>query len=269
MCIAIVKPKNTNISDEYLINCFENNPDGAGIAYTVDKKLYIVKGIFDVNVFIKAVREAEKIADNTILIHCRIGTSGLKDKNNCHPFVVNDNTVMIHNGILDIDVPKDSKISDTQIFVNEILKNMDNKFIHNKGNKRLLEYAIGKNNKFAFLDNKGQFVIINEEQGSWEDGIWYSNDSYSYSFRVSFGSRFYQPVSKKDRKKIKSMIAKLNDMDIDLLGDYPMWDTKKKTLVPEGAWIQDAYYLDEIDYSLQDEYEEIANMYKCYKYGGF
>lgn len=53
MCIAIVKPQGTEISDEYLKNCFENNPDGAGIAYARDGKLYIVKGIFNQNTFIK------------------------------------------------------------------------------------------------------------------------------------------------------------------------------------------------------------------------
>lgn len=80
MCIAIVKPQGTEISDEYLKNCFENNPDGAGIAYARDGKLYIVKGIFNQNTFIKTVREAEKLAEGDMLIHCRIGTSGKRIK---------------------------------------------------------------------------------------------------------------------------------------------------------------------------------------------
>ena len=72
MCIAIVKPQGTEISDEYLKNCFDNNRDGAGIAYAKDGKLYIIKGIFDKNTFIKAVRKAEKLAEGDMLIHCRI-----------------------------------------------------------------------------------------------------------------------------------------------------------------------------------------------------
>lgn len=97
MCIAIVKPQNKTISDEYLENCFENNSDGAGIAYANNGKLYIVKGIFDKQKFIQVVRKAEKFAEGDMLIHCRIGTSGLKNKNNCHPHIVNNNLVMIHN----------------------------------------------------------------------------------------------------------------------------------------------------------------------------
>ena len=57
MCIAIVKKQNATISDEYLKNCFENNPDGAGIAYAKDGQLYYVKGIFDVKTFIDEVRK--------------------------------------------------------------------------------------------------------------------------------------------------------------------------------------------------------------------
>ncbi len=59
MCIAIVKPQGTEISDEYLKNCFENNNDGAGIAYAKNCKLYIIKGIFDLKEFIQSVREVE------------------------------------------------------------------------------------------------------------------------------------------------------------------------------------------------------------------
>ena len=33
MCIAIVKPAGTVISEDVLKQCFENNPDGAGFAY--------------------------------------------------------------------------------------------------------------------------------------------------------------------------------------------------------------------------------------------
>ena len=61
MCIAIVKPQGTEISDEYLENCFDNNNDGAGLAYAKNGKLYIVKGIFNKKQFIQEVRKAEKL----------------------------------------------------------------------------------------------------------------------------------------------------------------------------------------------------------------
>ena len=122
MCIAILKTKKGNITDEQLKNSFISNSDGAGIAYTIKGKLIIEKGIVNVDKFIKAVRNAEKKCDSNMLIHCRIGTSGYKDKNNTHPFKVTNNVCLIHNGILDVDVPKNSNINDTQIFINDYMK---------------------------------------------------------------------------------------------------------------------------------------------------
>ena len=273
MCIIIVKPKNTTISDEYLRNSFENNDDGAGIAYTKDEQLYIIKGIFNVDDFVKKVREVEKIAEGSILIHCRIGTSGLKDANNCHPFIVNNSTVMVHNGILDIEVPKDSLISDTQIFVNEYLKNAKEDFTKDEGYLKLLSYAIGNNNKFAFLDNKGNHIIVNEKQGEWNNGIWYSNQTYTYSYNwgCAYGN-WYNTVKipKKEKEKIKRIINNLNEMDVEHFGNYPIWNRKTQKLEREcyNKLTKDKYYLDEIDYNLQNEYEEIREIYSELKYGG-
>ena len=59
MCIAIVKPQGTVISDEYLENCFDNNNDGAGIAYAKDGTIYIVKGIFDKKQFMLIIKSSE------------------------------------------------------------------------------------------------------------------------------------------------------------------------------------------------------------------
>jgi predicted glutamine amidotransferase len=179
MCIAILKTKNGIITDEELRNSFENNSDGAGIAYTHNNALMIVKGIFDVETFIKTVRQAEMIADNNMLIHCRIGTSGLNDKENTHPFVINNNICLIHNGILDITVPKGSKINDTQIFINKYMKGIKNDTImKNKTFHNILEEMIGSSNKFVILNNKGEFTIINEKAGNWENGCWFSNNGH-------------------------------------------------------------------------------------------
>ena len=188
MCIAIVKPKGKTIPTEHLKNSFDNNQDGGGVAYSKNGKVHIIKGIFSKKKFVKTVRFAEKEADGAILIHCRIGTSGLKDENNCHPHVVNDECVLMHNGVLSITVPSGSKISDTVIFINEYLKPLENDFMKNEAITKLVEKAIGSNNKFALLNNKGEYKIINEKAGVWENGVWYSNSTYSY--------QKYKPVTK-------------------------------------------------------------------------
>lgn len=228
MCIAIVKPQGTTISDEYLRNCFENNPHGAGIAYAKENVLYLIKGIFDVNKFIKKVREIEKIAEGDILIHCRISTSGNIDEANCHPHSVNDNVALIHNGILNIDVPIGSEASDTRIFIGKYLANLPNDFIKNKAILDIIEDFIGKNNKFAFLNNKGESAICNMYEGVIENGIWYSNSSYSYrSFYDYYGY---------DENDIKNYISDYIDTliaeDFEYLGDYPLIDLDSLTLEP-------------------------------------
>ena len=194
MCIAILKTKNGVITDEELRSSFKNNSDGAGIAYTSNNELRIVKGIFNVDVFIKTVRQAEKLADNNILIHCRIGTSGQKDKNNTHPFVINNNICLIHNGILDVTVPKGSKINDTQIFIKKFMKGIANDTIlKNQTYHNVLEELIGCNNKFVILNNKGEYKIINENAGHWKDGVWFSNSSYQRtSYKSFFGTGYAQ-----------------------------------------------------------------------------
>lgn len=185
MCIAILKRKNGTITDDALRESFRCNADGAGIAYTKDKKLIIIKGIFNAEVFVQKVREIEAICDNNMLIHCRIGTSGLKDASNTHPFVVNEDVALIHNGILDVKVPKGSPKNDTQLFIESYLNGIDkHTLMHNKAVHGLIEKCIGHNNKFVLLDNNGFYKIINEDAGHWKDNVWYSNYSYvkpSYS----------------------------------------------------------------------------------------
>lgn len=178
MCIAIVKPKNTEITDEALKNCYEKNPDGAGIAFSKDNQIYILKGIFNKEQFIESVRKYEKEADGAMLIHCRIGTSGLKDKENCHPHIINKHLVMIHNGIINVKVPVESKVSDTIIFTREYLRALPSNFLENEYLKDLVRMAIGSSNKLCFLNEKGEYSIINENYGVWDNGVWYSNHSY-------------------------------------------------------------------------------------------
>ena len=264
MCIAIVKPQGTTITDECLETCFINNPDGAGIAYAKDGKLYIVKGIFDVKQFISEVRKAEAIAEGNMLIHCRIGTSGKKDKNNCHPHIVNDSLVMIHNGVLDIDVPLNSKVSDTIIFVEDYLKHLPKDFVKDKGIMQLIEFAIGGRNKFAFLNNKGEAFICNQYAGVVENGIWFSNDT----FRSNLYDFFYYDQDIEETEVLEyfeELIYGLDEDEIIALGDYPIINREEWTLEPysnekeqdEELYISLFNYSNQLYWEYYDRYQEL------------
>lgn len=222
MCIAILKTKDGNITDEQLLNCFDNNPDGAGIAYTKDNKIFIVKGIFDAKQFVEEYHKAVAEADGAMLVHCRIGTSGFKDYTNCHPHIVSDECVMIHNGILSINVPKDSKVSDTVLYVEQYLKPLPKDFMLNDGIMSLITDHIGAGNKFVFLNNRGDFSIANEKAGHWKNGVWFSNYSYE---AYSFYTKGY-----KGKSKVYSPYASYWDED-----DYD-WESEAFELTPEEEW---------------------------------
>lgn len=263
MCIAIVKPQGKEISDEYLANCFDNNRDGAGIAYAKDGKLYVVKGIFNKKNFIKAVRKAEKLAEGDMLIHCRIGTSGLNDENNCHPHIVNDSLVMIHNGILDIDVPRKSKVSDTVIFIDKYLKKLSTNFVKNEAIMKLIEHAIGSNNKFAFLNNKGESFICNAEEGVVEDDIWYSNDTYRYGY-YDF---FVQGNDFELYDYFADLIYQLDYHELYELGESPLINMEDYALEPFSLekYKDTDKYISLKNYS-KDLYRLYRDMYNELKY---
>jgi len=176
MCIAIMKSENKKINKATLKRCYDANPDGAGFMYAENKKLNVQKGYFTFKDFYKEYKPHE---NKQVLLHFRIKTHGPIDKANCHPFLVNSGLGFIHNGI--ISGYGDSKESDTIAFNKAILK----KIVAKHGNNslfddpmvELIENVIGYS-KLVFLDRHGNYKIMNEDKGSWHDGIWYSNNSW-------------------------------------------------------------------------------------------
>jgi hypothetical protein len=176
MCIAIYKPADKILSEATLKECYDANPDGAGFMYAQNKKLHIEKGFFSYDSFYNAFKEHEH---KQAVIHFRIKTHGKIDTTNCHPFAVNNAIGFVHNGI--INGFGDSNHSDTIGFNNAILQPL----VHKWGNLalfqdpiiNLIEGRIGYS-KLVFLDRHGNHKIMNENKGVWDDGVWYSNNSY-------------------------------------------------------------------------------------------
>jgi predicted glutamine amidotransferase len=178
MCVIAVQPKGNIISKEYLQNCWDNNGHGGGLMYAHDKKIIVKKEMKSFEKFYEYITEASKF-DSAVVIHFRIATSGGINEYNCHPFKVHKNLYFCHNGILDIKVPATSKENDTQIFNNILMKPLPYNFYKNDAIMNMIEYTIGNGNKFVFLDDNGDFFILNERAGEWsEDGAWFSNTSY-------------------------------------------------------------------------------------------
>ena len=225
MCIAIVKTKEGTITDEQLKNCFTRNKDGAGFAYPKDGEVVIEKGFFNFDAFLKRYREVEKDCDNNMLIHFRISTAGLVDKTNCHPHRINNKLVMIHNGVLHIDVPKNSKVSDTVLYCKRYLKQLPKGFTHNDVIMEFMAEHIGDYNKFCFLDSTGYYRIVNEDAGDWVDGVWYSNGSYK-------APTYVDPWKGYSAYKDRPWMGHWYDYDYDDYDNYE--DTQQKEIYGYG-----------------------------------
>lgn len=188
MCIAILLPPYKTIDKKALQNCNESNPDGFGYAF-FNNGLYMRKYVDEkkMDEYIdKFLSLREKHLDKPFLVHFRIATHGKISTRCTHPFKISKNMVFCHNGILrqDFGVDRNSLDSDTMMFNKNILQRIDKECLNNaiRGNNQvlidLLEGYIGSGNKMIFLNDEGNYKILNEGLGVWDKGCWFSNSSY-------------------------------------------------------------------------------------------
>lgn len=185
MCLIISKPSNVRLSRKTLRTCFLNNPHGAGYCFSYRGTLIVKKGFDTFRKFWKAYNSdmGNQAKKSNVLIHFRISTSGLLDENNCHPHMVNDDLCMVHNGILTcVTVPNASEISDTIIFIDEVIQKMPEDFLEHDMFVDMLGKYIGDYNKLAFMNNFGDVTIVNDYLGLEDLGCWFSNDTYEDYF---------------------------------------------------------------------------------------
>ena len=176
MCIAVYKKKGVTIPIKTLKECYTRNPDGAGFMYVDNGKLEVTKGYFTFDEFWQAYKKHQT---KQAVLHFRIKTHGPIDAENCHPFVINDKFAFVHNGV--ISGFGNDKFSDTLEFNSSIIKPMVAKWgieaMFEEPVKELIEARIGYS-KLIFLDNEGNYDIFNEDKGTWDNNVWFSNTSY-------------------------------------------------------------------------------------------
>ena len=192
MCIAIFKPRNVSIKKKVLKECWISNPDGAGYMFAKDGKITIKKEVDHFEKFFQMYnRDYQNNQDCNFVLHFRIATHGRINKQNTHPFYINPTMAFCHNGILsNVHVPKESKISDTLVFRNTILKKLPDNWHNSSGIIDLLEDFLC-NSKMIFLDNKGDVFILNEHLGIEDKNCWFSNDNYKVSrFEYTYSEKY-------------------------------------------------------------------------------
>lgn len=133
MCIISIAPagteKNSETWLEYLTYGLTRNDDGYG--FVVKKansdELIMNKGFFQLKELFKCIENIAPSKEDLLIVHGRIRTSGNKDIENCHPFVLSDDhdkrvtdslvtkdtPVMFHNGVFMNYTDNRSPFSDT------------------------------------------------------------------------------------------------------------------------------------------------------------
>lgn len=269
MCIAILNKKDSILNDSVLINSYRNNPHGCGIAYVnKNNELIVDKGLWKEEEFIQKYKTHKQKTISDMLIHCRIATAGEIDTINTHPHIINNNLVLIHNGILNINVPKNSKKSDTIIFIEKYLKNLTIEQLQDPLYIRLLADFIGANNKFVIIDKNKQTYIINEASGHYDKELnWYSNSSYQNDILILEKPNF---LTRQETKDIAKIIKNLTPNDFYTMGNYPVLDLYNFELSNKVPDYVNTFPLEEIDYKLFDmylnRYQILTEDYKSYAY---
>lgn len=172
MCLIIASPKGIAPDMAVVRNAILDNPHGWGVVAACNGKLTAKRG-FGLDSLTRAIKRL----NGPYLIHFRYATHGAVGIANCHPFKVNRDCYMVHNGVLHIPLV-DSRYSDSWHFA----RNYARPYIGTHGYSTLVadaEHFIGRGNKLAFLRRNGELLIANEAAGTWDGGLWYSND---YSF---------------------------------------------------------------------------------------
>ena len=192
MCVIALSPVGERVDKSTLADMWDTNPDGAGIAFIDETKTIRTYKTMDKDDFINvATATIDKYHQSSpILLHCRIATHGSVCIANTHPFNVDNHTVMAHNGIIDCveDDPK-GQISDTRMFINTWLRYLRPTWLDDPAMCEYVGDIIGWS-KLAFLTTNANlrksYYIINESDGDWIDGVWFSNKNHCTLKGVNF-----------------------------------------------------------------------------------
>lgn len=209
MCLLTYLAPGSLANVSRLADGCEANPDGFGWAIvTEENKMLIGKGLYYEAVLAEFAALRREHPAGPAMFHSRIGTAGLNDVENCHPFYVagDERTVLAHNGILPKSVqPKaGDPRSDTRIAAESwIPRNMGR--LSKVGVRKTVERWMGQGNKIVVLSVDPRYshsaYILNEGAGSWEDdGCWYSNSSWmigKWRWYGSYGSSVPTAPSRK------------------------------------------------------------------------
>jgi hypothetical protein len=120
-------------------------------------------------------------------VHFRMRTSGNIDVENAHPYVIGNDVLLMHNGVITRVPEKYKEFSDTW-HVGALIQPMaEAGWLNDDNFMEMLTHLIGSGNKLVLLDKDG-FHFVNKEEGTEFGGLWYSN---TYAWTHPEYQKFY------------------------------------------------------------------------------
>lgn len=187
MCLIAYQPSGVGMLDKAAMrNGWDGNSDGAGYMFAANGKLTIRKPFWKFKQFWKSYKsDYAANPQSAFVLHFRWSTHGAMDSVNTHPHeLCNGRIGLVHNGMLPIEPPFKSDISDTVYFCRTVLAHRPLSQLMSEDYGVILAELIGVANKFVLLDELGNVSIVNEKSGLWDGDYWFSNASYLPAIRT-------------------------------------------------------------------------------------
>lgn len=193
MCMLTYFPPGVQPNVEALYNGAFVNNDGHGYAMIVDGAIMVGKGMDREDMIDSFAILRQRHPDGPALFHSRMGTHGVRSEFNVHPFYVGGDTrtVMAHNGIFPKSAcpSKKDPRSDTRLVAEWFLPKAPFGKLSVRRNRLQFASWMGPWNKVVILTVdprfRGNAFILNEKQGVWDGGAWYSNRDFEPFVYVS------------------------------------------------------------------------------------
>ena len=240
MCVIIYVPKNSDITNEELLEAWITNPDGAGFSIQKDNKVHFERGFMNFNEYEEAIRPY--IGETNLLLHFRISTSKTINRIQTHPYKKGNVTllkgdtekpIICMNGVITGQTEYEG-CNDTMSY---IIDHQEAFSVINQDILNIIEAETGA--KWAVM-TPTETILSSKFQE--HNGNYYSNMNHKYTV---------YHFNKKNTKKNKKLTLK-NIIQPEKL---------RKTLMKDIRLYTDV--LDYIDYNCS--YGDICDCTKCLK----
>ena len=217
--------------------------------YVDNGKVVIDKGYMTYESFLKhynkLLSKYNNFKNKSLVIHCRIGTSGRNTKGNTHPYPITNNHKKLktrhlsredigiaHNGIIK-GYGTATGLNDTQEYISKYLYPLYSHYKDFYKNEDILyQMEMATGSKFAILDNTDTIYYVGEFID--DNGLNFSNSTYKTSYYQSYGYSGYSSYGGyTDWYEYQYNKQKESDKEEDYYDDY---------LIPlESNWKIDMY----------------------------